>query len=65
MFFTSYPGGNYCHVKMGNGAGCRVVGIGNVCLEIKTNCKSTLTNVRHILNVQLHLISIGILDDEG
>ena len=42
-----------------------MVGIGTICLEISVETKLVLNNVKHAPKVHLHLISIGVLDDEG
>ncbi|PKI75267.1 hypothetical protein CRG98_004307 [Punica granatum] len=38
-FFSSYTTGDYGYVKMGNGQSCKIVSIGDVCLEIELGCK--------------------------
>ncbi|PKI67027.1 hypothetical protein CRG98_012565 [Punica granatum] len=50
---------------MGNGQSCKIVSIGDICLETKLCCKLLLKKVRHVLEIRLNLISIGQLDDEG
>ena len=50
---------------MGNETVSRVVGIGTICLETSVITKLVLNNVKHAPDVRLHLISVGILDDEG
>ena len=63
--FSSYKAGDHGSVKMRNEGSCRVVGIGDVCLETSTRCKLVLRDVRHISEVRLNLISTGRLDGEG
>ncbi|PKI40026.1 hypothetical protein CRG98_039596 [Punica granatum] len=50
---------------MGNGQSCKIIGIGDVCLETELGCKLLLKKVRHIPEIRLNLISTGQLDDEG
>jgi len=50
---------------MGNETISREVGIGTVCLETSVGTKLVLNNVKHAPDVRLHLISVGVLDDEG
>ncbi|PKI56506.1 hypothetical protein CRG98_023144 [Punica granatum] len=64
-FFSSYTIGDYGYVKMGNEQSCKIVGIGDVCLETELGCKLLLKKVRHVLEIRLNLISTGQLDDEG
>ncbi|PKI37165.1 hypothetical protein CRG98_042444, partial [Punica granatum] len=64
-FFSSYTTGDYGSVRMGNGQSCKIVGIGDVCLETELGCKLLLKKVRHVPEIRLNLISTGQLDDEG
>ncbi|KAK0598112.1 hypothetical protein LWI29_031773 [Acer saccharum] len=50
---------------MGNDHVSKIVGMGEICLEISTNCRLVLKNVRHVPDMRLNLISAGVLDDEG
>ncbi|PKI45901.1 hypothetical protein CRG98_033700 [Punica granatum] len=59
------PPGDYGYVRMGNGQSCKIVGIGDVCLETELGCKLLLKKVRHVPEIRLNLISTGQLDDEG
>jgi len=43
----------------------KVVGIGTICLETSVGTKLVLNNVKHAPDVRLHLIYVGVLDDEG
>ncbi|GAB2266247.1 hypothetical protein Dimus_037876 [Dionaea muscipula] len=63
-FFTTYIPGDFGVVKMDNNCSCKVVGIGDVCLEMTNGIKLVLRNVNHILEMRLNLISTGKLDDE-
>ncbi|PKI64686.1 hypothetical protein CRG98_014902, partial [Punica granatum] len=44
-FFSSYTTGDYGYVRMGNGQSCKIVGIGDVCLETELGCKLFLKKV--------------------
>ena len=50
---------------MGNETVSRVVSIGTICLETSVGTKLVLNNVKHALDIRLHLIYVGVLDDEG
>jgi hypothetical protein len=63
--FTSYTAGDFGIVKMGNNAVAKVVGIGDVCLEMTNGMKLVLRDVKHIPDIRLNLISVGKLDDDG
>ncbi|TXG69536.1 hypothetical protein EZV62_004471 [Acer yangbiense] len=63
--FTSYTDDDYGQVRMGNDHVSKIVGMGEICLEISTNCRLVLKNVRHVPDMRLNLISAGVLDDEG
>ena len=43
----------------------KVVGVGDVCLEVGNGTRLVLRDVRHILDIRLNLISTRKLDDEG
>ncbi|KAF2315489.1 hypothetical protein GH714_039930 [Hevea brasiliensis] len=64
-FFTSYTPRDFGVLKMGNDVMSKVVGPGTVCLETNTRTKLLLKDVRHALDVRLHLISTSKLDDDG
>ncbi|PKI67515.1 hypothetical protein CRG98_012099 [Punica granatum] len=64
-FFLSYTTGDYGYVRMGNGQSCKIVGIGDICLETELGCKLLLKKLRYVLEIRLNLISTGQLDDEG
>ena len=63
-FFSFYTPGDFGTLSMGNETVSRVVGIGTICLEISVETKLVLNNVKHAPYVRLHLISVGVLDDE-
>jgi len=64
-FFSSYTPGDFGVLKMGNNDTSKVVGIGTVCLKTNNETKLILKNVRHAPDIQLHLISASILNDDG
>jgi len=49
---------------MGNNDTSKVIDIGTVCLKTSNGTKLILKNVRHALDIQLHLISASVLDDD-
>ncbi|PKI52331.1 hypothetical protein CRG98_027257 [Punica granatum] len=49
---------------MGNGQSCKIVGIGDVCLETELRCKLLLNKVKHVPKIHLNLILTCKLDDE-
>jgi hypothetical protein len=63
-FFTSYTAGDFGTVKMGNDGLAKIVGIGDVCLEMSNGMKLVLRDVKHIPDIRLNLISVGKLDDD-
>lgn len=64
-FFTTYTGGDFGIVRMGNTGSSKVVGIGDIHLETNIGNKLVLKDVRHVPDIRLNLISTGKLDDEG
>jgi transposase InsO family protein len=64
-FFTSYTAGDFGTVKMGNDGLAKIIGIGDVCLEMINGMKLVLRDVKHIPDIRLNLISVGKLDDDG
>ena len=64
-FFSSYALGDFGTLSMGNETVSRVVSTGTICLETSFGTKLVLNNVKHAPDVHLHLISVGVLDDEG
>jgi len=51
-------------MKMGNQGVTKVVGIGEIWLEINIGFPLHLKNLRYILNICLSLISIQVLDED-
>ncbi|VFQ76229.1 unnamed protein product [Cuscuta campestris] len=64
-YFSSYTSGDFGHVRMGNDGSSKIVSMGDVCLETSTGCRLVLRDVRHVPDIRLSLISVGLLDDEG
>ena len=64
-FFSSYTPGDFGTLSMANETVSRVVGIGTICVKTSVGTKLVLNNVKHAPDVRLHLISVGVLDDEG
>ncbi|KAA8529366.1 hypothetical protein F0562_033835 [Nyssa sinensis] len=63
--FTSYKAGDFGTVKMGNTSHSKIVGIGDVCICTSVGCMMTLSDVRHVPDLRLNLISGIALDQEG
>ena len=63
-FFTTYTPGDFRVVKMGNNGLAKVIGIGDVCLEMTNGTRLVLRDVKHIPEIRLNLISACKLDDE-
>lgn len=64
-FFSSYTLGDFGVLKMSNNDTPKVIGIGTICLETSIKTKLILKNVRHALDIHLHLISTIVLDYDG
>ena len=64
-FFHTYKEGDFGIVKMGNESYSKILGIGDICLQTNLGCRLTLKDVRHVSDLRLNLISIGILDRQG
>lgn len=64
-YFVTYKGGDFGAVKMGNSSSSEIAGIGDV--QIKTSLGSTiaLKDVKHVLDLQLNLLSVVSLDKQG
>ena len=56
-FFTSYSQSEFGNVRMGNENVSKIVGMGDICLETNIGCKLLLSNVRHVPDIRLNLIS--------
>ena len=64
-FFSSYTPGDFGTLRMGSETVSRVIGIATICLKTSVRTKLVLNNMKYASNVRLHLIYIGVLDDEG
>jgi transcriptional/translational regulatory protein YebC/TACO1 len=56
---------NSSTVAMGNGAHCKITGMGNIIMKMFDGVVRTLSNVRHVLDIEKNLISLGTLDSNG
>lgn len=61
-FFIVYASGDFGNVRIEHGV-TRTVDMEDICLEIWIRHQLLLKNVRYVLDIHLHLISIGILYD--
>ncbi|KAJ0026150.1 hypothetical protein Pint_07933 [Pistacia integerrima] len=61
----SHYSGYFGTIKMSNDGLAKVIGIGDVCLEMDNGSSLLLRGVNHIPDIRLNLISTGILDDKG
>ena len=61
----SYILGDFGTLSMSNEIVSRMVGIGTICLKTSVGTKLVLNNMKDALDVRQHVISIGVLDDEG
>ena len=64
-FFSFYTPGDFGTLSMDKEIVSRVVGIGKICLKTSFGTTLVLNSVKHAPDVPLHLIYVGILDDEG
>ena len=64
LILSSTPG-DFGVLKMGNNDTSKVIGIGILCLKTSNRTKLNLKNVRHALDIRLHLVSASALDDDG
>ena len=64
-FFSSYTPGDFGTLRMGSETVSRVIGIATICLKTSVRTKLVLNNVKHAPDVRLHLIFVGVLNDEG
>ena len=63
--FDTYKSCEGSSVMMGNRTSCKMVGIGTVKIKMFDGVVRTLTDVRHIPDLRLNLISLGTLDSTG
>jgi hypothetical protein len=64
-WFDTYGSINSSIVTMGNGAHCKITGIGNIIIKMFDGVVRTLCDVRHVPKVEKNLISLGTLDSNG
>ena len=64
-WFNTYKLVNSGSVMMGNDASCKVVGIGNIIINMFDGVVRTLCDVRHVLDLRKNLISLRTLDCSG
>ena len=60
--YKKVDGGN---VIMANNVICKTIGIGTIHIRMHDSVVRTLTNVRHVAELQKNLISLMTLDDKG
>lgn len=59
MTYDKKSGGD---VLMGNNTPCKIVGISSVLINMHDGIVRTLTNVRHVPELNKNLISVGAMD---
>jgi hypothetical protein len=64
-WFDTYKSVNSGIVTMSNGAHCKITGIGNIRIKMFDGVVRTLCDVRHALDVEKNLISLGTLDSNS
>jgi hypothetical protein len=64
-WFDTYRSVNSGIVTMGNGAHCKITGIGNIRIKMFDGVVRTLCDVRHVPGVEKNLISLDTLDSNG
>jgi hypothetical protein len=64
-WFDTYRSANSGIVTMGNGAHCKITGIGSIRIRMFDGVVRTLCDVRHVPEVEKNLISLGTLDSNG
>jgi hypothetical protein len=64
-WFDTYKSVNYGIFTMGNGAHCKITGIGNIIIKMFDGVVRTLCDVRHVPKMEKNLISLGTLDSNG
>ena len=63
--FSSYRPEDLGTVKMGTERACQIVNIGDEFVVTSTGCRLVLRDVRHIPEVGLNLISVGLLETKA
>ncbi|GKD56389.1 retrovirus-related pol polyprotein from transposon TNT 1-94, partial [Tanacetum coccineum] len=64
-YFSSYTPGDFGVVRMDNTGLSRIAGIGDICFKFDTGMELVLHNVKHVPDMRLNIISIGLLDEDG
>jgi hypothetical protein len=64
-WFDTYMSVNSGIVTMGNGAHCKITGMTNIKIKMFYGLVRTLCDVRHVLDGEKNLISLGTLDSNG
>ncbi|PKI31536.1 hypothetical protein CRG98_048071 [Punica granatum] len=66
-FFSSYTTGDYGYVRMRNGQSCKIINIGDVCLETELGCKLFLkkVNVAEDYPIELWHRRLGHISEKG
>nr|GEV02725.1 retrovirus-related Pol polyprotein from transposon TNT 1-94 [Tanacetum cinerariifolium] len=64
-YYSSYTPGDFGVVRMGNTGLSRIAGIGEICLKFDTKMELVLHNVKHVPDMRLNIISIGLLNEDG
>ena len=61
-WFNTYRSVNSGSILMGSDVSCKVAGIGNIRIKMFDGVVRTLCDVRHVLDLQKNLISLGTLN---
>jgi hypothetical protein len=64
-WFDTYMSVYFGIVTMGNGTYCKITGIGNIRIKMFDGVVRTLCDVRHVLEVENNMISLGTLYSNG
>ncbi|KAG8489761.1 hypothetical protein CXB51_017983 [Gossypium anomalum] len=64
-WFTTYEIVSEGVVLMGNNASCKIIGIGTIKVKIFDGVVRTLSDVRHVPELKINLISLSTLDSKG
>ena len=64
-WFDIYRSVNSSTIIIGNGAYCKITGIGNIRIKMFDGVVKTLCDIRHALDVENNLILLGTLDSNG
>ena len=64
-FFSIYIEGDFDYVRMRNEISCKVIGIGDIYLDIDAGRQLVLKNTQYVLDIYLNLVFEGKFDNEG